>query len=384
MAGHYNREQYLAEMRRRQKRKRKIVISICAVCVLVVGVFAFNSLSKKPAVDVVEESSEENLQATEVKTDTKTQSTEESDDIVITLFGDENTLVLKGEEYIESGAHAVDSVNKVNISNIAITGSVDTSKTGDYEVKYTATTDSGKTKTATRKVSVVDSFDGGNAAAIPVLMYHYVYDSTNKPDEVDNNWIEASLLRQEVQWTKEQNFYYPSYEELVAFVNGKKSLPNKSVIFTFDDGKPEFLQSGLPIFEELKVPATSFIICNNEDAKDKVFNNPSKYVQYQSHSYAMHQAGSNVGRGGRIHACSFDEILQDQNTAVELLGNKQAYAYPFGDNNETAQSALAQAGVECAFTIENRMIKAGDNTMALPRVRINGSYDLETFKSLIS
>ena len=382
MAGHYDRALYLAEMRRKQRRKRKIAISLGVVCVLVVGIFAFASLSKKPAV---EESQEETLQATEVATETKTQTqtSEQSNDVVITLFGDENTLVLKGEEYIESGAHAVDSVNKVNISNISISGNVDTSKTGSYEVTYTATSDSGKTNTATRKVSVVDSFEDGNAKAIPVLMYHYVYDSTNKPDDLDNNWIEASLLRQEVQWTKDQNFYYPSYEELVAFVNGKKSLPNKSIIFTFDDGKPEFLESGLPIFDELRVPATSFMICVG-DARDKVFNNVSKYVQYQSHSYEMHQAGSNVGRGGRIHACSFDEILQDQNKAVEVIGNKQAYAYPFGDNNETAQKALAQAGVECAFTIENRMIKQGDNTMALPRVRINGSYDLETFKALIS
>ena len=368
-------------MRRRQKRKRTIIGVVVVFCLLLAGVFAYANLSKTAKV---EDRPQDSLTVNDKGSTGETQTAQESNDIIITLFGDENTLVLKGEDYIESGAHAVDSANKVNVSNIQISGSVDTSKTGDYEIKYTATSDSGKTKTATRKVSVVDSFEGGNSSAIPVLMYHYVYDSTNKPSDLDNNWIEASLLRQEVQWTKDQNFYYPSYEELVAFVNGKKSLPNKSVIFTFDDGKPEFLTSGLPIFEELQVPATSFIICNNDDAKDKVFNNPSKYVQYQSHSYAMHQAGSNVGRGGRIHACSYDEILADQKTAVDLLGNSQAYAYPFGDNNETAHKALADAGVECAFTIENRMVKAGDNTMALPRVRINGSYDLETFKALIS
>ena len=380
MANHYDRALYLAELRRRQKRKRLAIVLIVAVCLLVACVFAFANLTKRATVQT---DSRDDLVASESVSNTKNSGAQESDDVVITLFGDENTLVLKGEEYIESGAHAVDSANKVNISNIDISGSVDTSKIGDYEIKYTATSDSGKVKTATRKVSVVDSFEGGNATAVPVLMYHYVYDSTNKPADLDNNWIDSSLLRQEVAWTKEQNFYYPSYEELAAFVNGKKTLPYKCVIFTFDDGKPEFLQSGLPIFNELQVPATSFIICNNDDAKDKVFNNPSKYVQYQSHSYAMHQAGSNVGRGGRIHACSFDEILKDQKTAVELLGNKQAYAYPFGDNNETAHKALAEAGVECAFTIENRSIKQGDNLMALPRVRVNGSYDLATFQALI-
>ena len=379
MANHNDRALYLAAQKRKQKRRRIILSLVLVACLLTFGFLACTSLLNKTGV---EQTQQDSLVAND-KVSGNSEDVNESSDVVVTLFGDENTIVLKGEEYIEAGVHAVDSVNKVNVSNIDISGNVDTSNVGEYEVKYTARSDAGRTKTATRKVSVVDSLEGGNATAIPVLMYHYVYDSTNKPADLDNNWIEASLLHQEVAWTKEQNFYYPSYEELVAFVQGKKSLPYRSVIFTFDDGKPEFLTSGLPIFNELKVPATSFIICNNDDAKDKVLNNPSEYVQYQSHSYAMHQAGSNVGRGGRIHACSFDEILADQKKAVDLLGNSQAYAYPFGDNNETAHKALAEAGVKCAFTIENRQIKPGDNTMALPRVRINGSYSLEQFQKMI-
>lgn len=382
MDRHIHRAQYLARKRREARRRKIIAASTVGILVVAaVGVFAFMNAGRaseeQPATDVLPVGNEATQQQ-------NSESKANAENIVMTLFGDKNTLVLKGEDYIESGCHAVDTTKNENISNIKVEGSVDTSKTGDYQIKYTATDSTGKKATCERKVSVVDSFDGGNAQAVPVCMYHYVYDETNKPDEVDNNWIEASLLEQEILWTKENNFYYPSYEELAAFVDGKKTLPMKSIIFTFDDGKPEFLQSGIPLFNKCEVPATSFVICSDADASEKVFGNPSKFVQYQSHSYAMHVAGSNVGRGGRIHACSYDEILDDQKQAAALTGNSQAYAYPFGDHNETAEKALQDAGVICAFTIENRAVKPGDDKMALPRVRISGSYSFEQFCALVS
>lgn len=371
--------------RRRQQARRRRIFAICGAlaAVLVVSGVAFALTSNKS------QPSENTTESLPVATEQTTNSaattiTANASNIVMTIKGDKNTLVLKGEEYVEAGCHAVDTTKQENINDVQVSGTVDTTKTGDYQITYTATDTSGNKATATRKVSVVDSFDGGTASAIPVCMYHYVYDETNKPDEIDNNWIDASLLEQEIAWTKENNYYYPSYEELRAFVDDKKSLPYKSIIFTFDDGKPEFLDSGVKLFDKYEVPATSFVICCDADAKEKVFSHASQYVEYQSHSYAMHQAGSNVGRGGRIHACTYDEIKADQLQAVELIGNSQAYAYPFGDNNETAHQALKDAGVICAFTIENTMVKAGDNPMALPRVRINGTYSFETFCAMVS
>lgn len=317
----------------------------------------------------------------DIKTNEDSQETE---NIVITLFGDKNTLVIKGESYLESGCHAIDASNKENIDNIKASGYVDTSKPGTYEITYTATNKSGQFAKATRSVKVVDSFEKGNAKTIPVCMYHYVYDSSNQPSQLDNNWIEGSKFKQEMEWLKANNFYYPSYEELIAFVEGSKTLPNNSVILTFDDGMPQFLDTGISILEELEIPATSFIICDDSDAKEKVLSHPGKFVQYQSHSYAMHHAGSGIGHGGIIHKSSYETIVADQERAKEMLGNEIAYAYPFGDYNDTAKSALSAAGVKCAFTTENRQVRKGDDLLALPRVRINGSYTLEQFISVVS
>lgn len=69
--------------------------------------------------------------------------------------------------------------------------------------------------------------------------------------------------------------------------------------------------------------------------------------------------------------------------AQKILGATEAFAYPYGDNNENAWAALDEAGVLCGFTVENRRVKPGDAPEALPRVRIAGEYAQEGFEYLV-
>ena len=78
-----------------------------------------------------------------------------------------------------------------------------------------------------------------------------------------------------------------------------------------------------------------------------------------------------------------EEILEDAQRAEAVLGDVEAMAYPFGDNNETAWAALEDAGVLCAFTVKNAQISPGDNPYALNRVRVSGDYSLDSFKALL-
>ena len=82
---------------------------------------------------------------------------------------------------------------------------------------------------------------------------------------------------------------YPSFAELSAYIDGKHSLPEKSVILTFDDGQVGFLNHGIPLLNKYKVPATSFVI-GTRYGPDIVKADRSKYVCYQSHSYGYAQS----------------------------------------------------------------------------------------------
>lgn len=307
-----------------------------------------------------------------------------SESIVMTLDGAADTYVLVGEDFLDGGCHAYDTAAKTPLATKA-EGAVDTQTPGDYTVTYTAADEAGAQATATRTVHVVESFDDfdGKAETLPVLMYHYIYTEDDSPEQEDANYLLDTKFEKQLQYLVEHNYYYPSYAEVRAFAEGAHTLPARSVVLTFDDGQKGFLKYGIPLLEQYQVPATSFLICSQKEMKSKLKTYASPYVQFQSHSYNMHRDGSNVGRGGVIHALSTEEIVEDLKKAQKILGTTEAFAYPYGDNNENAWAAMDEAEVLCAFTVENRRVEPGDAPEALPRVRIAGEYAQEGFEYLV-
>lgn len=305
----------------------------------------------------------------------------ESAHLLIGLKGSKVTLVKEGEDYVEPGAYALDDRTGA-VTNIKIKGSVDTSKPGEYRIEYIAKSDRAASK-AIRTVKVVkaDKFDA-NDRGIPVLMYHYVFSGNDAPSKLDSNFILDSELEKQLKWLKDNNYYYPSFAELSAYIDGKHSLPKKSVILTFDDGQVGFLNYGIPLLNKYKIPATGFLI-GTRYGPDIVKADRSKYVCYQSHSYDMHRAGGNIGHGGRISAMSLGEIEEDLNMAIAMVGNKDAFAYPYGDVTEDGKKAIENCGISCAFTTQYGKVEKGDDKTALPRIRVLGQAGLEGFISSI-
>lgn len=89
-------------------------------------------------------------------TATKTRTVNIIDDIppVITLKGYEKMSIIKGNQYKEQGAKAVDEKDGDLTSSIQIEGTVDTSKLGTYTINYKATDSNGNEATKTRTVVV--------------------------------------------------------------------------------------------------------------------------------------------------------------------------------------------------------------------------------------
>lgn len=78
---------------------------------------------------------------------------------VITLNSDREMYVILNGKYTEQGATATDNYDGEITSQINMTGSVDTSKLGTYDVKYTVTDSSGNSASAVRRVNVITGTD---------------------------------------------------------------------------------------------------------------------------------------------------------------------------------------------------------------------------------
>lgn len=214
-------------------------------------------------------------------------------------------------------------------------------------------------------------------SGLPVLMYHFFYDKSKETDK-DGNWIEISNFEEQMKYLAENDFYFPTWEQVENYIDGKQELPEKSVVITVDDGDPSFFELAVPIIQKYKIPTTSFVITYwyGNRANDK-----QDYVSYQSHSYDMHKAGSN-GKGVML-SWDYDKIKDDILLSRDVLGGANIFCYPFGQYNDLDIKVLKENGYRLAFTTKGGKVKKGSSKYELPRVRISGNTGIEEFKKKV-
>ncbi len=303
----------------------------------------------------------------------------------IILEGSEKIDGLKlGDKFNEPGYKATDENGKDITDKVEVDGS-DIRKAGTNTVSYTVSDDNGNTTRVTREVEVAANTDYG-APGLPICMYHYVYDENDPPDDLNQrfgNYISMQDLEEELNWLNEEGYYYPTWKEVRDYVDGKLLLPDKSIVLCFDDGAVSFLENGIPVLEKCKTPATCFMITSN-NGEGKIAQYQSDYVIYESHSDNMHRGGGNIGHGGIFTAISEEDGLADLKRSIEICGSSDAFAYPFGDYNESSRNMVEKAGFLCAVTTEYGKAEPGDDPLLLPRVRMSMGQSLAGFQDRVS
>lgn len=284
----------------------------------------------------------------------------------------EKTIIAVGQSY-QIKATANDDVDG-DISSKITASNIDTSKEGEYEVTLSVVDNAGNKSEATQKVIVREELSDG----LPVLMYHFFYDN-DKYKKKDSNWLNIKDFEAQLSYMTENDFYFPTWNEVNDYVEGKIKLPSKSVVLTVDDGDESFFELAVPVMQKYKVPATSFVVAEWYGWR---YDANLQYVVWESHSYAMHESGAN-GKGRMVN-WSYDQIVEDLNTSSQLLGNANVFCYPFGHYNDTAIKALKDTNYLMAFTVEGGRVKPNANKYTLPRVRVADGNSLEHFKKSIN
>lgn len=377
------RKQSLRKKKAR-KRRRLIILVVLGLILALIMTAMIAAISKGRRADDSGSAAADTDAAAE-ETGDKTAGGSDQD-IVIGVKGSEVQMVLQGEPYIENGAFAVDRNNgAIPEKDIRIKGKVDTSAAGDYEITYTAGKGKAK-KSVTRTVRVLSEEDFGRAAVnVPVMMYHWVYTADDVPEDLDGNWILDTTLDEQLAYLEEEGFYYPGWKELRAWVDDEISLPAKCAVLTFDDGKEAFLQYGVPVLEKHKVPATSFMICwEDNDGAEKIKEYASPYLDFESHTYEMHQKSDDPDHKGIDAVMTKEEIAADLKKAEEILGNNDAIAYPYGDYTDDFLAAVRDQGMLLGFTVEYDRVRKGMDPLTLPRIRVLGDESFQIWKDSVS
>lgn len=318
------------------------------------------------------------------------------DDIApsIDLKGQEEITIYENDKYKEEGATSLDNYDKDLSDKIEIQNNVNTKKPGTYEIIYKVKDSSGNEYTkkrivvvrptttkkvpTTKKPSSLSDAPEKTGQGLPILMYHYFYDAEKGEEGKNANYMEIHSFEAQLKYLKDNNYYFPTWDEVADFVDGKITLPQKSVVITIDDGQTSFFKLAIPVINKMEVPVTSFII-TSKTGGTKFKNYQSKYITYQSHTDSMHKGGCSGGHGGLFRCISYEKGLADLNKSISILGTSDALAYPYGDVTDRTLEITKASSFKVAVTTKYGKAKKGMDKLRLPRVRMSKGVTIKDF-----
>lgn len=206
---------------------------------------------------------------------------------------------------------------------------------------------------------------------IPVVMYHHLAEKAENSMTVTPQKFKEDLLAY-----KKAGYETITFNDLILYLNGFKTLPKKPLIITFDDGYRSNYQYAYPILKEMKMKAVISIIgwsvgrdrTNDgqaiiphfswEEAKEMV---NSGVIEIQNHTFDLHSpAGKSVGYGKDVglgvtkmkgeteneYYTRLKEDLMKNNIEIYMHTGKMPtmIVYPYGAYSKETEMNVAQMG----------------------------------------
>ncbi|MBI2021789.1 polysaccharide deacetylase family protein [Candidatus Daviesbacteria bacterium] len=223
----------------------------------------------------------------------------------------------------------------------------------------------------------------GRQLRVPILTYHYIGNNPNPDDKArDNLSVSPDKFEEEMAYLQKQGYATISLDTLYAALKGQVTLPDKSIILTFDDGYVDFYVNAYPILRKYNLHATSFIptgligqgyYLNWDQIKEM---DASGLISFQSHSVTH----------ADLPSLSSDQLkyqlAESKKTLEAQLGKPVNFmAYPYGTSNSTVWQAAKEAGYMGAVGTWSSTIQSEGTIMDMPRIKIPGGIELQVFAS---
>ena len=256
-----------------------------------------------------------------------------------------------------------------------------------------------------------------------ILCYHDVIDGLHGLLDKDRSAVGTENLIAHFTWLKTHGYHVVSVDDIISAKNGKKKLPTKAIIISFDDGYRSMYTKVYPLLKLFKYPATLAVMgkwIDQADAgKKKIrygrrFVSSDKFltwkmvkemsdsglVEIASHSYDLHHgvianpqgniepsAVSLVYSRGK-HAYETPESMRkriraDIRKSVRLIekhtGKRpRVIVWPYGRYNSIGVEEAGSAGMTIGYTLAdgvNRLSKLA----TLKRLLVYDNPDLLNF-----
>jgi peptidoglycan/xylan/chitin deacetylase (PgdA/CDA1 family) len=166
------------------------------------------------------------------------------------------------------------------------------------------------------------------------------------------------------------------------------------VVLTFDDGYADFHEQAFPLLEKHGFTATVFVTTGwLQDAGEHAAGRPLDRMLSWKQVRALDRAGIEIGAHSHSHA-QLDQLAgpaleRELRSSKDLLEEHTGkpvttLAYPFGYSSRRVRDAVAASGYRHAAAVANRLPSAQPDPMALPRLTVRRSTNLDGFDQIVS
>ena len=231
------------------------------------------------------------------------------------------------------------------------------------------------------------------AEAFTVLCYHDVEDVANDPAGMT---VSTATRPAQFAWRRENGYQVVGVDALLAAREGKRPLPEKAVLLSFDDGYASFYRIVFPLLKAFDYPAVLALVGRwietpagetvpygdlqvprehfmSWDQIREVAD--SKLVEIASHSFDLHHGEPANPQGNTQPAMTtrrYDQVTSRYETdegyrqrlAEDFARNADLFekrlgrrprvmVWPYGEYNGLSRELAAERGMEIALTLES-------------------------------
>ncbi len=230
---------------------------------------------------------------------------------------------------------------------------------------------------------VIDSPIPDDGIRVSILGYHDV--GENLPETAMR--IRTSKFRKQMEAIRQLGIKVISMEEFLGWKKNGTSIPEKSILITFDDGWKSTYTDAFPILREFGFPYTVFLYKNYVDGGGRALTTAmiqemkaAGGLTIGSHSVS-HPYPLTVKNFRKKGANAFDAYLRkEMGESKYFLESKfqmkvATYAYPGGFHTEEMLKLGSEFGYDSMFTVIPGKIRRSLPNETLPRYIVLGNYD---------
>ncbi len=231
-------------------------------------------------------------------------------------------------------------------------------------------------------------------SGVVILMYHMVSKALTPKDR--RYACDQKLFRSHLKYLTAQHFNIISLDQFLKLRAEANSIPQNTVLITFDDGFSDNYENAFPVLQEAGAPATIFLASGVVGRSNKWMHGQGfserrmlKWGQIEEMSRDGITFGSHTVSHPRLVELSEEAVnkeVRDSKLAIEdRLGiSVDHFAYPYGLENSQVQESVKRAGYQSACSTRSGFNTKSTDPFVLRRIEICGTDSLRQFKQKIT